>query len=153
MPQEFDRLDPALAAWGKYDEFPYKIDAARRAYEQLVALRGEPENPDSHGRTPFYIVDGGQYVAVRWNGQIGLSFQAGFITGRDRLDDQWVPTEHAESTGGTAGWWRLEFPDHVKFGKLDESHNSNDAECPCSPGLHQPIGSRCSHCDEIVRGR
>lgn len=36
--RNFDTLDAALTAWGKYDEYPYKLKAAHEAFRQLVAL-------------------------------------------------------------------------------------------------------------------
>ncbi len=149
-PRTFDTLEAALSAWGKYNGSPYKVQVALDALRRLVEVKGTPPNPDSNGDKPFYIVDGGQYVAARWNGSIGLSFQAGFITGRSQLTSEWVPS--SEDVKNAKDWWRYDFPDHVRFGKESESTGTRTARCTCSHsiGILQPIGSNCTYCDEVI---
>jgi hypothetical protein len=151
MTRDFDGLTSALAAWGKYNEFPFKLRAARAAYEAMVALRGVPASRDVSGRAPFYIVSGGQYVAVLWEGLIGLSFQAGFMAGTEQLTKAWVLSPRPKGDGNRgATWWRYEFPDHVRFTNADASPDTRFGECACSPGMRQPVRSRCSYCDEAI---
>lgn len=161
MTRYFDSFEHALNTWGRYAAVPYKLTEARRAYHQMVELLGAPstravgrngrENPGPSGTTPFYSIDSGQYVAVLWWNKMHLQLQTGFIAATERLTDAWElsPRPRGEGSGGEA-WWRINFPDHVEFGKADESAAARYGECACSPGMRQPLGQPCYRCEEPV---
>lgn len=161
MTRYFDTFEHALTTWGRYEGVPYKLEEARRAYKQTVALFGTPstrvvglDGRLNNGPTcakPFYTIDSGQYVGVLWMNKMHLQLQKGFIAATERLSDAWElsPRSRGEGSGGET-WWRINFPDHLEFGKADESARSRFGECACSPGVRQPRGQTCSECEKPV---
>mgnify|MGYP001562030598 FL=1 len=158
----FDSLESAIASWGKRADEPWKIAEARRALDLLIELKGaptpregraQPTASDGYAReaTPYYVpTQSWQYVAVTWSGQMGLQLQKGFMQAVAPLAPGWEMTERPPSANQREAWYKLPFPDHLEFGKADESRNPREGECQCSPGELQPRGSACYRCEEPI---
>jgi hypothetical protein len=151
----FGSLEQAVEAWGKWVDESWKIIDARSALDRLVTMMGSPSTrggaTEDRGRKPYYIPSQSwQYVAITWDGEMGLQLQKGFMQAVRQIGPEWQLTDRVAPANQREKWYKRPFPDHVTFGPSAGSGTSKVGECRCSPGMKQPVGLPCSYCEEIV---
>lgn len=149
----FSSIEQALTKW--YGSTPYKLEAARKAFDEMVRLKGPPSS--------IYTTQSGQYIAITWPAagqqrdpsgtpaRMELQFFTTFIAAREPLPG-WSLSPKAPSPGQTGKWYVQEFPDFTWAGRdprpqLQRVHCQNGCD-PYGPSL--TVSSKCPECDEQI---